>query len=83
MMDFVNFRIFGNLRVDDFSGENTHRIHGTGMHLPTFMVDFDGKVVGKYIPVPWILWDIQTSGVYAFVASRDFFPGSSRLQAPR
>ena len=83
MMDFVNFRIFGNLRVDDFSGENTHRIHGTGMHLPTFIVDFDGKLVGKYIPYMDPMGIFKLQECMLSLLHGIFFPGSSRLQPPR
>ena len=33
------------------------RIHGTIAYLPTWMVDFYGKLVGKYTINTWILWD--------------------------
>ena len=76
MMDFVNFRVFGSLRVHDFSGENTHRIHGTGMHLPTFIVDFDifdGKLVGKYIYHTPILWEYSNFRSVCFRCFTGFF----------
>ena len=42
-------------------GSHTHRIHGNGIGIPTWMVDFLWVLwdISKYTIVPWILWDIS------------------------
>ena len=51
---FLGDRESRNTGIQGIVDSTSHRIHVYMVYLPTWMVDFYGKLEGVYLPVPWI-----------------------------